>query len=153
MNKEFVLKINLVTLVMIAIGATAFFVGYYFATYQKVGYNEGYDTGYLKGMKDLFAYNVQPDSWIVMDQKLGYAAMNGTNVVFAWQDTNQNKTNTMTFKSESPIQYQVVKGVLVLLSDPVKVPQQLVNSSGLHPQTHYVFEDQNRNKYLLVPNQ
>ena len=139
-------------IVLAGVAAGLFFSGYFLAIYQKPGYQEGFDSafssGYNKGATDLFLYNTQPDSWITLDKKVGVAALNGTDLAFAWKE--QNVTKTISLKSATQLERKQLQGTLYLMSDPIKIPPTMANSgSTLQPKMHFIFQDQQNNKYFL----
>lgn len=135
------------TILVISIAISTFFVGYFYADYQKVGYQEGLVTGYNKGIQDIFTYNTQPANWIVLDKKYGLAELNGTTVNFTWNENNV--TRMISLKSPKPFQHSNTMATLFLMSDAVKLPQQIENATNLYPKLHYIMVDSQNSKYQL----
>jgi len=147
MSKALTIKINLVTLVAIAIGVSAFFAGYYFATYKQVGYDAGFANGYSRAVTDLYTFNSQPDKWITIDRKAGMAMMNGTSVYFIFQ--NGNETGAIMLRSADDLGVKNEKGILFLMSDPIQLPQQLADAFNIHQKQYFVFQNEQNQKYML----
>ncbi len=147
MSKALTIKFNLVTLVAIAIGVSAFFAGYYFATYKQVGYDAGFANGYSRAVTDLYTFNSQPDKWITIDRKAGMAMMNGTSVYFIFQ--NGNETGAIMLRSADDLGVKNEKGILFLMSDPIQLPQQLADAFNIHQKQYFVFQNEQNQKYML----
>ena len=74
--------------------------------------------------------------------------MNGTDLAFAWKE--QNVTKTISLKSATQLERKQLQGTLYLMSDPIKIPPTMANSgSTLQPKMHFIFQDQQNNKYFL----
>lgn len=134
---------------MVGIAISAFFGGYYFATYKQVGYDAGFANGYSRAVTDLYAFNSQPDKWITTDRKAGIAMMNGTSVYFLFQTGNE--TSSITLRSVDDLGVKTEKGILFLMTDPMQLPQQLADAFNIQQKQYFVFQNEQSQRYMLQP--